>query len=334
MNSPITGKPMQLVKEPSSLQFRKEAFEVVYHAFECADSGERFTTDELDQINLNQVHNQYREKYGIPFTHEIREIREKYGVSSKLMSEILGFGANSYRLYESGEMPSVANGRLILAINEPEDFLKQVEASSHLLAEKETARIVKNVEDLKKHEDASSLEAFMAASVFKFDGVNEFSGYRRQSLTKIAHLISFFAQEMELFKTKLNKLLFFTDFGTYKSRGCSVTGLSYRAIPFGPVPAEYDKLYLKLAEDGLIEMEQKPISGNFVDSFKGLVTFNSELFDEEELEVMQKVLGKFKKVNSKTIVELSHQEKAWLENEKGKNLISYQKYAFDLVNLG
>ncbi|MGV3539476.1 MAG: type II toxin-antitoxin system antitoxin SocA domain-containing protein [Rufibacter sp.] len=334
MNSPITGKPMQLVKEASSLQFRKEAFEVVYHYYLCADSGEQFTTDALDQINLNQVHNQYREKYGIPFTHEIKEIRRKYGVSSKMMSEILGLGTNTYRLYETGEMPSVANGRLILAINEPDDFLKQVEASAHLLTAKETAKIIKNIEELKKQKDITAMEAFMASSYFKYDEVNEYSGYRRQNLTKIAHLISFYAQAMELFKTKLNKLLFYTDFGAYKSRGCSVTGLAYRAIPFGPVPAEYEKLYLKLAEDGFLEMEPKPVSGNFVDSFKSLVAFNQEHFDPEELMVMHKVVEKFKKVNSKAIVDISHQEKAWLENEKDKSLISYQKYAFDLAQLG
>ena len=66
MNSPITGKPMKLVREPGTkLEFRKEEFEIIYHAYMCEDSGEHYTADELDRINQAQVHNQYREKYGI-----------------------------------------------------------------------------------------------------------------------------------------------------------------------------------------------------------------------------------------------------------------------------
>ena len=78
MQSPITGKEMQLVKEPGvKLKFRKEDFDVTYHYYLCEDTGERYTTDELDRINETQVHNKYREKYGIPFPDEIREVREQ-----------------------------------------------------------------------------------------------------------------------------------------------------------------------------------------------------------------------------------------------------------------
>ena len=58
--SPITGKEMLLIKESRILTFRKEEFEVVYHHYKCEDSGEFFTTTELDEINLNQLHNQYQ----------------------------------------------------------------------------------------------------------------------------------------------------------------------------------------------------------------------------------------------------------------------------------
>lgn len=129
MISPLTGKAMKLVQEKAILPFRKDEFEVVYHYYVCEDTKEQFTNDELDQINLIQVHNQYREKYGIPFPEQIIAIREKYALSASKMSEILGFGPNTYRLYEAGEMPSVSNGRLILSVAQPDEFMRQVEAS-------------------------------------------------------------------------------------------------------------------------------------------------------------------------------------------------------------
>src|ERR1035437_10068572 len=130
MQSPITGKEMVLIKERCKLSFRKEEFEVVYHNYKCEESGESFTTNEIDELNLNQVYNQYRVKYNLPFTIEIKQIREKYGLSASKMAEVLGFGVNSYRNYEFGEVPSLSNARLIQLANDPKEFKKLVNYSN------------------------------------------------------------------------------------------------------------------------------------------------------------------------------------------------------------
>lgn len=62
MKSPITGKEMTLVKEPRSMDFKKETFEVVFHYYKCEDSEEQFTTTSLDEVNMNQLYNQYRDR--------------------------------------------------------------------------------------------------------------------------------------------------------------------------------------------------------------------------------------------------------------------------------
>lgn len=56
MNSPITGKPMKLIHKVTTLEFQAKGYEVMYYSFLCEDSGEEFTTDELDEIHLKQVH--------------------------------------------------------------------------------------------------------------------------------------------------------------------------------------------------------------------------------------------------------------------------------------
>lgn len=127
MKSPITGKEMKMIQEKRSIIFRKETFEIVFHYYKCDDSGEQFTTTALDELNMNQVYNQYRDKFNIPFPDEIIKIREKYGVSAAKMSEILGFGINSYRQYEAGEMPSIANAKLIQVVDDPRKFIEMVE---------------------------------------------------------------------------------------------------------------------------------------------------------------------------------------------------------------
>lgn len=336
MQSPITGKQMQLVKEPGiKLNFRKEEFEITYHYYLCEDSGEQYTTDELDRINLTQVHNTYREKYGVPFPDEIKEIREKYDISASKMSEILGFGANSYRLYEAGEIPSVANGRLILAIKHPRDFIKQVEASSHLLTEKEKKKYIEHAEGLLDKQRKNTWEILLSKHIFKYEIANKFSGYRKPDYVKIAHIIRYFSDRIEhVFKTKLNKLLFYSDFGYFKMTGFSMTGITYRAIQLGPVPAEYNLLYDKLTEDELVSLNQIPFdNGNYGEALTGLHEFDENLFNPEELIILNTVVEKFGKLKAVDVVGLSHQEAAWIDNNEDKDLISYPKYAFDLINI-
>jgi len=329
MKSPITGKPMKIHKKPEKLSFRKEGFEITYHYYLCEDTGERFTSDELDQINTVQVHNQYREKHGIPFPDEIKQIRAKYNLSARKMSHILGFGENSYRNYEAGEIPSVANGRLILAVKHAEDFKQQVEASAHLLGEKDISKLNKTINKLIAEERTTTLKKLLEQN-FLYTQPNQYSGYKEPQFDKIAGMITLFSKHMKVFKTKLNKLLFFADFLHYSLRGFSVTGLTYRAVPLGPVPAEYDKLYMKLADEQKIcVVEVLMQGGDYAEVIKGSEVYE-EIFDDTEQEVLEAVITQFNSISSKEIVELSHKYRAWQENQENRNLINYQLYAFDI----
>ena len=71
MKSPFTGKEMSIVYEDRLWKFRGEEFKYTHSAWLCADTGEMFTTEEMDDASYTQVTNQYRVKYGIPFTDEI-----------------------------------------------------------------------------------------------------------------------------------------------------------------------------------------------------------------------------------------------------------------------
>ena len=332
MNSPITGKQMNIVREADTLTFRKEAFNIMYHYYLCEDSGERFTDERLDTLNTVQATNQYREKYGIPFPEEIKQIREQYGVSASKMSEILGLGANAYRLYESGEMPTVANGRLILSVREPEEFIKQVEASTHILSERETEKFIIKAKALIAERSRALYHDELWQIVLRDDSPNSLNGYRRLSLPRISHAIAYFEQHIgNLYKTKLNKLLFYADFLAYKHRGYSITGLQYRAIPFGPVPAEYGRLFVRLQDDGQVSVEERNGKDDqYLEVYHPNITFDDSQFSEEEIGILQAVVDLFSGKNTGDMVRLSHEELAWKENEIDRKLIDYQGYSFAL----
>lgn len=329
MKNPFTGEEMKLIREHATLPYRKDEFTIVYHAYECEKTKERFTNDELDLININQVHNLYREKYGIPFPEEIKNIREKYEVSAKKMSEILGLGSNAYRLYESGEIPSVSIGRLIASIKEAEEFRKQIEFSSHLLKDTEYSKLIKNVDYL-INQDRYNQRRFLDEH-YAYETIDDNSGFKLLDLNKIANVLSFFSsKKFELFKTKANKLLFYTDFLNYQKTGMSMMGITYKAIPFGPVPVEYEKIFSHLYDDGMIDIIERQFDHNYVEIFIPEIAFNAELFSEDELLVLNEIADKFTGKNTTDIVNISHKEPAWIENKDNRNIISYKKYAFDI----
>ncbi|WP_308990897.1 type II TA system antitoxin MqsA family protein [Mariniflexile litorale] len=336
MKSPITGKEMSIQVRNMVITFRKDSFSVDYPSFYCEDSNEYFTTTQFDTIKMKQVYNQYRDKYNLPFPEEIKEIRSKYGLSAVKMSEILGFGVNGYRNYENGEVPSQSNANLIQLANDPEKFKSLVEISSVFdVDSKEKEELLAKIDNLitkkRKQQFFFRFEDYLLGEKLP----DNFSGYIKPSIEKLTEMVVFFAQNMEPYITKLNKLLFYSDFLHYKYEAVSMSGTRYRAIDRGPVPNNYDSIFDFMNREGdvnIIEEERQwGFSKQFV-SFKDR-TFNSSLFSEIELEILNKVNNTFKDINTPDIVEISHTEDAWINNfHNGKSLIDY-KYAFNIKNI-
>ena len=332
MKSPFTDSEATLHCEKKELEFRKDLFTITQFYYVCNATRQEFTTDELDQINVNQLYNQYREKYGVPFPDDIQEIRGQYGLSAAKMSEILGFGANSYRQYEAGDIPSVASGRLIQASRDPKEFKKFIQDSKAVLTEREYTRFSERVDELIEKSKGDVWANLFNEHLFHHPKPNEFTGYRKPSIEKIALIISYFAEHVsDLWKTKLNKLLFYSDFLNYKRTGYSISGIAYRAVPFGPVPAEYEKLYVKLKDDELANVELVEFdNGNYGETVRAIKKFDEAALSTAEVQTLKSVVDKFARLNTKQLVNLSHEEQAWLANEPKHELISYQQYAFDL----
>lgn len=334
MKSPVTGKEMTLTKERRSIGFRKESFEVVFHYYKCEDSGEQFTTTALDEVNMNQLYNQYRDKFKIPFPEEISRIREKYGLSATKMSAILGFGANSYRQYEAGEMPSISNARLIQMIDDPGKLIEMVNLCDGL-DDKSKAKYIQKANLLKEERKKNSFNFNLKNYLLGNHLANIYSGYRTPSLEKFTEMVVYFSEQMQPFKTKMNKLLFYADFLMFKQSCFSISGVRYNAIDMGPVPNNFQSIFEYLANNDEIDVfytqfDQGYTGERFVPRKDR--PFNSGWFSESELQVLSKVTAAFKTTSTTEMIELSHLEEAWKKNEKNKQTISYE-YAFELTQI-
>ncbi len=331
MKSPVTGREMIFTKERRSIDFRKETFEIIYHYYKCEDSEEQFTTTSLDEVNMNQVYNQYRDKFNLPFPDEIIKTREKYGLSASGMSAILGFGVNSYRQYEAGEMPSISNARLIQMTDDPKKFIDMVELCD-MLDEKTKAKHIQKAQLLIEEKKRDILNFNLKDYLLGNHLADIYSGYRNPDFEKFTEMVVYFSEKVQPFKTKMNKLLFYADFLMFKQSCFSISGVRYKAIDMGPVPHNFQSIFEFLANNDEIDILytqfQQGYTGEQLKAKKDR-PFNANLFSEAELEVLEKVLAVFGPASTNDIIELSHLEEAWKKNEKDKSIISYE-YAFDL----
>lgn len=332
MKSPFTGKEMTIQKEERILKFRKDEFRVLFHSYKCVDTGDNFEDDIFSQLNYNQLVNQYRVRYSIPFPEQIIEIRKKYELSTVKMSELLGFGVNSYRNYEGGEVPKSSNAKLIQLAGNPFEFKKIVQLCNSY-EQKAKEKLLHKIDlmraEVKRTKFEKQFENYLLGPLTP----TILTGYKIPSFAKFKEMIVFFVEKHLPWKTQLNKLLFYADFGRFEQVGFSISGIQYRAIPLGPVPNNFNSIFDYLARNDEFDINSVRFSHGIGEQFTPRQdrVFNSDLFTLDELEVLEAVSKRFERVSTKQIVDISHKERAWIENKDEKKLIDYN-YSFEMNN--
>ena len=320
---------MRVVYENDTWEFRGEKFPYMHIAFRDDEHEEQFTTTESDMVCYEQVTNQYREKYGIPYTDEIIAVRGRYGISAAKMSLILGIGVNQYRLYEQGEVPSVSNGRMIRSVMNPKVMLEMVESSRNELSESDYDKITAKVKAVIAEDEANKLTQYETMRVFSTPrGAG--NGYAQLSLNRLKNVMLYILNRCnDVWTTKMNKLLFYVDFLSYRELGMAMTGLTYRAIDFGPVPERWDRVYSEFPE---VTQELCKV-GDFVGSvLTTSVEADESLFSEKERQVLDAVCSKFGSETSREIMSMIHNESAWRNHHEQHERIPFVE-AFGLKAL-
>jgi uncharacterized phage-associated protein len=245
------------------------------------------------------------------------------------MSAILGIGTNQWRLYESGEVPSVSNGRMIRSIMNPKVFLDLVESARQLLAEKEYNAITAKVKQVIAQSDKFHMDAYECRRLFSVARGAD-NGYSPISLERVKAVMLTVLQECnEVFCTKMNKLLFYIDFLSYRQRGIAMTGLSFRAIDFGPVPDRWEKLYGEFDE---IRQELRPMGEYEGNVLLSDVAPDDAILNDSEKEIIHAVCTRFMGYSSNRISAISHDEPAWIKYHGAHSRIPFTE-AFELKAL-
>lgn len=329
VDCPFCNGKAELCMDRSKRFFRREEFEVYEYYYKCNVCGKEFTTTDIDKFNTEQVYNLYREQNSIPFPEQLKSLREHYGLSAAKMSELLGFGPNQYRLYESGEIPTGGNATVLGLIVKPESFRNILINNRSSLTSKKIDELLSRIDE---KPDNNSGE-WVKQSNFPSDIIpNRYTGFALPRFIKFANMVLYFISDAR-FKVRLNKLLFYADFVNFKYTGYSISGCRYAAIDMGPVPDKYSYTFSLLESEKYLTTDLVKTERGEFEKFVPMMKFEKEIFNEAELLTLKDVLGCFKKLSTQQLIKISHNEAAWKDNSEEKSIIDYSEYAPQIIAL-
>jgi hypothetical protein len=134
----------------------------------------------------------------------------------------------------------------------------------------------------------------------------------QRKLRELILYISIHSETDERFgKTKLYKLLFYSDFLAYLRLGKPITGVEYKALGNGPAPSNIDGLLMKMQEDKQLFIRADNYHGH--KQFKPLALRKPDLavFSARERKLIDELIEKNWEKNAKDVSELSHKFNGW-----------------------
>lgn len=311
---------VKLGVEKEIYNVRGEPIEIEAEVAICQKCGEKIFDEERDSRNFEIAYSQYREKHKLLSPDEIRKIREKYGLSQRALSRLLGLGEITIHRYENGAIQDNAHDNLLRLIEEPQNMRKFLEANRNELPSYTAARLEKRIASFMQEDERETFQVSFERYV-SHQHVDSTSGFKEYDLEKLKNMILYLAKRLDgVLKTKLNKLLWYCDFLHFKETSLSISGSQYLRLQYGPVPNNYDFITDMMRDEGLLDKMEvifNARAGVVGEEFTALVEPDKSIFSEKELQVMNFVADTFRNYTSKRIMEKSHKEIACKKCDDG-----------------
>ena len=128
--------------------------------------------------------------------------------------------------------------------------------------------------------------------------------------------------------TKLNKLLYYLDFISYRDRKKSVSGDSYLHLQYGPVPEHVDEILADLQKKKLLNIQRYSYKQNDTFNFRLEREPDMNAFDKYEKDLLENICKEFELWNTEKIVNQTHLEAPWFYS-KPYEKVDYE-YAKDI----
>jgi putative zinc finger/helix-turn-helix YgiT family protein len=304
-----------------------ETIDVDAHILVCAECGEEFYCEELDNTTLVTAYNEYRRKHKLLLPEEIKRIREQYGLSQRGFAKLLNWGDKTICRYENGSIQDKAHNSLLLFLREPKNMRTYLTENEVSLDARQKVKLLDTVDKLEQDTEYRVGHRFL--NMFFSIAPCEENGFKAFDYDKFCAMVLFFAHKTsELLKTKLMKLLNYSDMIYYKENGISISGVRYAHLPYGPVPENFDILFGTMAADHIAHIEVVYDNGYEKHQVVPECDIPEGILTVSELDVLTRIYEKFANFGSVDISNYSHKEKGYASTKKGE-IISYA-YAKDI----
>ena len=252
---------------------------------------------------------------------EIKKIREQYGLSQRAFAKLLNWGDKTIYRYENGSIQDRAHNSLLLFLREPENMRTYLTEDEVLLDDRQKNKLLENIDKLEKDTEYPVARRYRIPC--------EENGFKVFDYEKLCAMVLFFThRNTELLKTKLMKLLNYSDMIFYKENGISMSGLRYVHLTYGPVPENFDILLGKMATDHIVHVEVLYDNGYEKHQVIPECDIPKDVLSDEESAVLEKIYEKFKDFGSVDISNYSHKEKGYCSTKQGE--IISNSYAKDI----
>jgi putative zinc finger/helix-turn-helix YgiT family protein len=315
----------EIIKKREIYEIKNDKIEILSNIAKCANCGTELYDIKLEDNNLKRVYRKYAKKHKLVLPEETKEIREKYGLNQHLFARILGIGKATIQRYENGALPTKAYSDLIKSMKKPGEFQRKLEENKHYISksEYETAKtalskVTRNQKESSDEEEVltelNDVLEVIHSSVFNFD---KLLGTVAVIFSKIKEM-----NEDFMYKTKLLKLLWFTERKFEKLFGKRLIGIKFAHGNYGPIPDKYPLLISYLEQAGVITvtLEEDEDGSAREKLFLKDDTF-SKYLDEKEKNFIEKIVRRFGKMNTKRLSEETHKDELYKNTENGEIII-------------
>ena len=290
---------------------KKEEFIIHATLLKCEKCGESFENGQLEVSNYLLAADVYRKAHELLTTEEIVGIREKYGLSQRLLCRLFDWSPSLLCQYENGKIQDSAHNDLLEMIKSPWSMCKYYLRHKNRLNEKEAKSLFATIKPLLEVEEH---EEQISTLISSYEGFKqEFTGRKYFNLDKTVSLVQYIASKVDgLYKTKLFKILFYVDFYYYKKNRESVTGIPYCKLPFGPVPDDYQKFLRVLSFSNKIAVESQFDGELEKVRISNLVKPNLQCFNKNEIHIIKQVTDRLRGIAADKISYISHDEDGYI----------------------
>ncbi len=127
----------------------------------------------------------------------------------------------------------------------------------------------------------------------------------------LLHVASESEDDIRFGVTRLNKILFFSDFKAFAMLGCAITGATYRRGDRGPVPSELREVLREMEAVGEVERIERRDLNLLLKRIAPLRVADLSVFSAQEIEITDRVMLELRTLDAAQSRLLSHLDLAW-----------------------